>query len=122
MDDCSSVRSVPSSVKWYFHSRLPDAPKYTELYQASKLSELEYTFISNICEKTIKEEAIQYYKPALVNGMADFIRTFLPDAMPIIKNQEFEMLATKNGRLIRYNFFHKSCLIADCEKNFESHF
>ena len=64
-----------------------NAPKYTELYQASKLSELEYTFISNICEKTIKEEAIQYYKPALVNGMADFIRTFLPDAMP---NREIE--------------------------------
>ena len=62
-----------------------NAPKYTELYQASKLSELEYTFISNICEKTIKEKALQYYKPALVNGMANFIRTFLPDAIPIIR-------------------------------------
>lgn len=45
-----------------------------------------------------------------------------PICRKAIKNQEFEMLATKNGRLITYNFFHKSCLIADCEKNFESHF
>lgn len=67
-----------------------NAPKYTELYQASKLSELEYTFISNICEKTIKEKALQYYKPALINLMADFIRTFLPDAMPIIREPEFD--------------------------------
>ena len=34
---------------------------------------------------TEREEAIQYYKPALVNGMANFIRTFLPDAIPIIR-------------------------------------
>lgn len=39
-----------------------------------------------------------------------------------IKNEEFEMLTTKSGRLVRYNFFHTSCLIEDCEKNFESHF
>lgn len=67
-----------------------NAPKYTELYQASKLSEREYTFISNICEKTIKEKALQYYKPALINLMADFIRTFLPDAMPIRREPEFD--------------------------------
>ena len=39
-----------------------------------------------------------------------------------IKNEEFEILTTKSGRLIRYNFFHKSCLIADCEKNFENYY
>lgn len=39
-----------------------------------------------------------------------------------IKNEEFEMLTTKSGRLMKYNFFHTSCLIENCEKNFESHF
>ena len=39
-----------------------------------------------------------------------------------IRNEEFEMLTTKSGRLIRYNFFHTSCLIEDCERNFESHY